>query len=72
MNILQKATRGAPKQVFLHSHRVTKENVSEFLESLNKEQTVSLKMIRVRRAEMLKLFQLMEQRMPQTQFRMTN
>jgi len=47
MNILQKSGVGAPKQVFLHSHRVTKENVREFLESLNKEQTVPKKIIRV-------------------------
>lgn len=46
MNILQNCAE-APKQVILHSHRDTKENVSEFLESLNKEQTVSPKIIRV-------------------------
>ncbi len=46
LNILQKAT-GVPKQVILNSHKVTKENVSQYLANLNKEQTAPPKPIRI-------------------------
>lgn len=46
LDILQKVT-GVPKQVILNSHKVTKKNVSEYLTSLNKEQTTPQKPIRV-------------------------
>ncbi len=46
LDILQKAA-GVPKQVILHSHKVTKENVNEFVANLNRAPATSPKTIRV-------------------------
>ena len=46
MDILQKAA-GVPKQIILQSHSVTKQNISQYLASLNKVQTAPEKTIRI-------------------------
>lgn len=46
MDILQKAA-GVPKQIILYSHNVTKQNISQYLDSLNKVQNTPEKTIRI-------------------------